>query len=390
MGRGSKAGALVEKGAQAVVKQMALPAASTRLVSLDALRGFTMFWIMGGEDVVSALARIVKNPLLTAISNNLTEHAQWEGFHFYDLIFPNFLFIIGVTLPFALGRREEKGGTRRDLIIKILQRAFLMFVLGWIYYGLLEFKGWEHQRIFGVLQRLALGYCAAALIFLNFRPRAQALIAGGLLIGYWLAMRWVHVPGFPLGTMSPEGNVANYIDRLTLQPGQMYQKYGDPEGLFSTIPAIATALLGLLAGQWLRTERPQKQKALGLVAAGAVSIAGGYLWSLWFPIIKKTWTSSYVLVAGGWSLLGLALFYWLVEVRGYKRWTTFFVVIGMNALTIYVAQRIIEFEHIADFFVGGILRFVPVWQPFLFALSVVAIRWLFLLCLYRQKIFLRL
>lgn len=348
-----------------------------------------MFWIIGGEDLISSIADYLHRPFLSKISANLTSHVEWEGFHFYDMIFPLFLFIIGVTLPMTFGRRLAKGDSRAELVKKILQRTFVMFVFGLIYYGLLEFKGWDHQRIMGVLQRLALGYCAASFATLFLKRRSQIILFISLLVGYYLAMRWLPVPGFPLGTMSPEGNFANYLDRLLFKPGQLYEKYGDPEGLFSTIPAVATALLGVFAGQWLQSDRDAKQKAVGLALAGCACLALGNLWGLWFPIIKKIWTSSYVLVAGGWSLLLLALFYWIIDVRGWKRWAFFFAVIGVNPLTIYLAQKALDFDKIAGFYVNGILQFTPLFKPILFAISILTVKWLLLWFLYRQKLFLR-
>lgn len=362
---------------------------SARLLSLDALRGFNMFWIIGGAELLEEIAKRVNNSAFTHVSDIFTKHVQWEGFHFHDMIFPLFLFIIGVTLPFALGRRLEAGEPRSELVKKVLKRTVVLFLLGWVYYGLLEFKGMDHQRIMGVLQRLALGYGFAAVIMLNTNVRGQIAAALTCLVGYWLAMRFLPVPGFHPGDYSTNGNFANYVDRLLFRPGQLYKTYGDPEGIFSTIPAIATALMGVLAGTYLRSERDGMQKARGLAAAGILSIGAGYLWSLDFPVIKKIWTSSYVMVAGGWSLLLLALFYWLIDVKGWKRWTLFFVVIGLNPITIYVGQEIIDFEHIAKFFVGGAIRFVPAYSAILFVASVIAVKWLYLYFLHRQKIYLR-
>ena len=365
------------------------PSLSSRLLSLDALRGFNMFWIIGGDDLVSGVLERTHNPTLRRVSANLTSHVEWTGFHFYDMIFPLFLFIIGVALPFSTAKRVRQGETRQKSLARILKRTLLLFVLGLIYNGLLQFRGVDHLRIMGVLQRLALGYGAAALITMCTRPRQQAAIAVMLLLGYWAVMAWVTVPGVPRGSMTQMGNLANYIDRQVFAPGQLYTPYGDPEGLLSTLPAIATALLGVLAGQWLLSDQKPDRKALGLALAGLACIAIGYLWAPWFPIIKKIWTSSYVLIAGGWSLLLLALFYWLIDVRGYRRWTFFLVVIGVNPLTIYLLQNIVGFDSIASYFVSGISQFLPLWGPVLVAFSVLLAKWLFLLFLYRQKIYLR-
>lgn len=366
-----------------------MKSASSRLLSLDALRGFNMFWIIGGDDLVSGFLERTHNPMLRRISDNLTSHVEWTGFHFYDMIFPLFLFIIGVALPFSNARHVSQGETRKKRFARIVKRTLTLFVLGLIYNGLLRFRGFDHLRIMGVLQRLALGYGAAALITMFTRPRQQAAIAVLLLLGYWALMAWVAVPGVPRGSMTETGNLANYIDRQVFAPGQLYTDYGDPEGLLSTLPSIATALLGVLAGQWLRSERAPDRKALGLALAGLAGIVIGSLWGPWFPIIKKIWTSSYVLVAGGWSLLLFALFYWVIDVRGYRCWTFFLVVIGVNPLTIYILQNIVNFEGIATYFVGGLIQFFPFWKPVLLAFSVLAVKWFFLLFLSRQKIYLR-
>lgn len=362
---------------------------SKRLESVDVLRGFNMFWIIGGADLLAAIAKAVNAGWLNAISDNLTEHVEWEGFHFHDMIFPLFLFIIGVTTPFALARRQEKGASRSALTRHVLYRAGMLCLLGLVYGGVLKLPGIEHVRIMGVLQRLGLASGCAALMYLYLPRRGQIVAAVTLLLGYWAAMAWLPVPGVAPGTYTPEGNFANYLDRVIFLPGQIYTPYGDPEGLFSTIPAIVTAQLGIFAGLWLRSNRSGQEKVRGLLVAGLLGIAAGYAWSPWFPVIKKIWTSSYVLVAGGWSALLLALFFWTLDVRGWKRGAFFFTVIGLNPITIYLGQKIIDFGKIAGFFVGGALQFTGVLTPILLALSVLAVKWLFLRFLYKQCIFLR-
>lgn len=364
-------------------------AGAARLESIDALRGFNMFWIIGGAELLEAVAKLANVGWLTALSENFTEHVEWEGFHFHDMIFPLFLFIIGVTTPFAFARRQEKGASRGDLVRHILQRTVALVLLGLIYGGALKLPGIEHVRIMGVLQRLGLASGCAALIYVFCNRRGQIIAAVSLLLAYWAALCWLPVPGAPLGSFTQEGNFANYVDRMIFLPGQNYKPYGDPEGLFSTLPAIVTALLGIFAGLWLRGPRPGGEKVRGLVIAGVLCIAAGYAWSPWFPVIKKIWTSSYVLVAGGWSALLVALFYWLIDVRGWKRWAYFFAVIGLNPITIYLGQKIIDFEHAAAFFVGGLLQFTGAFTPLLGALAVLAAKWLFLRFLYKQRIYLR-
>lgn len=360
-----------------------------RLTSLDALRGFDMFWITGGAVLLEAIARQVDWAPFTRVMENLCQHVDWEGFHFHDLIFPLFLFVIGVAMPFALCSRLERGVSRSEVLLKVIRRTVLLYVLGLVYYGLLEFKPFTQLRLLGVLQRLALCYGIAGVLMLYLSIRGQALVAALCLVGYYLVMRFVPVPGDHGGPWTMHGNLANYVDRLVFTRGQMWEDYGDPEGLLSTIPAVATALIGVFTGYWLRSSRPAGVKTLGMIAAGIVMIGGGYLWSLDMPIIKKLWTSSYVLVAGGWSLLLLAAFYWLIDVRGWKGWAFFFVVIGLNPITIYVGQEIVNFDAIGEYFLRGVIARWPDYKPIIVLAGGLAARWLFLLFLNRQRVYLR-
>ena len=339
-----------------------------------------MFWIVGGDAIAAETAKLVRNPSFDAVAVQFHEHVEWAGFRFYDLIFPLFLFTIGATIPFALGRRLEEGD-RRAAALKVLRRTAALLLLGLVYNGLLRFEGWEDLRLFGVLQRLALGYGAAALLFLFTKVRTQAVVLVALLLGTWAI--------YAFGPMTEWGNVANVFDRRVMLPGQFYEKYGDPEGPLSTIPAVGTALIGLLAGAWLRGERSEEKKALGLAAAGLGCVALGLLWSPFFPIVKKVWTSSYVLVAGGCSLLLLAVFYFLIDVRGWSRWAFPFVVIGSNAILIYLLTAFVDFGDIARFFVGGALAGHEAYRGLGMAVGVVVVEWLLLWFLYRRGIFVR-
>lgn len=363
-----------------------------RLYSLDALRGFDMFWIIGGGALVSAIAKKADISWLNSVTHNLTEHVEWEGFHFFDLIFPLFLFIMGVAIPFSLDRRRLAGATLGTLGFIVARRTILMFLIGWIYSGLFQFKGFDELRIMGVLQRLALGYGFAAGISLIWTTsKARILWVAGLLIGYYILLKFGPVPGFAPGDYSPQGNFANYVDRLVFLPKQMYEPYGDPEGLLSTIPAIATALMGVLAATYLRGQpHTGTQKALGLSLAGALLIALGYAWSLDMPIIKKIWTSSYALVAAGWGLLLLSAFYYVIDVLKVRAWAFFFAVIGMNAITIYLGQRIINFDHTARFFLGGTLELFPAFAPIILLAGVLGLKWIVLYFLHRKQTYLRL
>lgn len=360
-----------------------------RLASIDALRGFDMFWITGGEAVFASLHAIFKGPTTGFIARQL-EHVKWEGFRFEDLIFPLFLFIVGTVLPFSVSRRIERGQSRRALYLHIFKRAGVLILLGLILNGLLRFN-WPGMRWSGVLQRIGLCYFFAALLVMNTKWRTQLTVAVAILLLYWAAMALIPVPGYGPGVITPEGCLSSYIDQ-NLLPGKILEKYygyGDNEGIISTLPAICTTLLGALAGHWLRSKYSPNRKAAALAAAGLVCLLTGYLWGMHFPIIKNIWTSSFVLVSAGYSLLLLALFYWVIDVKGYKKWAFFFIVIGMNAITIYYIQWIVSFDTVAAFFVDGIARCAGPAKPLILASAALAAKWLLLLFLYRRRIFLK-
>jgi predicted acyltransferase len=359
-----------------------------RIASIDALRGFDMFWITGGEEIIHALHKMSPGPA-TDLLNVEFQHVSWAGFHFYDLIFPLFLFVVGLVLPFSLSKHlEEEGAGRGQVYRRIVRRLVVLFVLGLVYNGLLDFN-FHHLRIAGVLQRIAICYFFSALIVMNTKVRGQVAFFAGILVAYWLIMKLVPVPGVGAGVITPDGNLASYIDRHLLPRPYCCFAQGDNEGILSTFPAIATTLLGVLAGQWLRTSHTPNRKTLGLALAGVASLLIGFLWSFNFPIIKNIWTSSFVLFAGGWSLLLLALFYWIIDVKGYRRWAFFFTVIGVNAITIYLASHLFDFGTITTIFVHGFINHLGAVQPLFWAVSVLMTQWLFLYFLYRQRIFLK-
>lgn len=368
------------------------PAASERLLSIDALRGFDMFWIVGGDQLGRALARWSGTPTGAALGRQL-EHVKWEGFRFYDLIFPLFLFVVGAVLPFSLGKLEAQGDAAA--LRRIARRAVLLFGLGLLCNGVLRFD-WANLRVAGVLQRIAICYAAAALLSWKVPTRGLVVTVAAILLGYWALLAGVAAPGGTAGDYSIAGNLPGWVDRNYL-PGKIFKAYygfGDNEGLLSTIPAVATALLGVLAGRWLRSSRGPWEKVAGLFAAGLLCLALGVAWSTRFPIIKNLWTSSFVLVAGGFSLLLLGLFYMLIDVLRFRAWAFFFVVIGANAITIYVVPRFIDFAHAAEFFLSGVYRLAdqyggPNLRAVVVACGVLAAKWLFLLYLYRNRIFLR-
>lgn len=295
----------------------------TRLLSVDVLRGLT----------VAAMV-LVNNPGTWRAIYPPLRHAAWHGWTLTDLIFPFFVFIVGVAIPLALAPRLTRDG-RAAVVRKVVRRSLVIFALGIVLNGFPWFH-WATLRIPGVLQRIAVCYLVAAVIYLLTGTRAQAIIASGLLLGYWLVMSMVPVPGYGAGNLSPEGNLAAYVDRAVLGSHiWQYAKVYDPEGILSTVPAVATALLGVLAGTWLRSGHEPAVIAGRLAIAGVAGIAIGELWGLSFPINKSLWTSSYVMLTAGLALIALAACYWLIEIRRRRGWATPFAVLGVNALLLY-------------------------------------------------------
>jgi len=363
-------------------KATGAPPPSQRLVSIDALRGFDMFWILGGDSLAYALHRMSGDPVTKFVADEL-DHAEWVGFHFYDLIFPLFVFIMGVSTVFSLTRIIGARG-RGAAVRRVLVRGTLIFALGLIYSGGLT-NPWPDMRLMGVLNRIALCYAFGGLAFCFVRPKALVALAASLLLGYWALMALVPfrdvrpVPGVGVitkdagftsvsqlrmdsqvwikGSYVQGVNLTNYLDQKYL-PGRKYDGTYDPEGILSTLPAFATGLLGIMAGLFLRRPSvPDAAKAGLLLCAGALAVGLGFLWGIEFPVIKKIWTSSYVLVAGGYSAMLLGLFYWVVEVKKKTAWCQPFVWIGMNPITLYLLSAFLNgFEGLASRLVGGSVR----------------------------------
>lgn len=360
---------------------------SKRVLSIDALRGFDMFWIIGGDAVARGLfTREDPEAWPNRIAEQF-EHVTWEGFRFYDLIFPLFLFLVGCVLPYSLRKYD---GDPRAVYGRIFRRGFLLILLGFVINGALQFD-FANMRYAHVLQRIGLGYMFAALLYLHTTWRIQAVVASAILLGYWAIFAFIPAPGGVAGDYTMEGNIAGYLDRTYL-PGIILEKYygfGDNEGFLSTIPALATAVLGMLTGTMLQTSMGPWRKVLAMFVAGLASLAVGYTWGESFPIIKNLWSSSFVMVTTGWSLLLMALFYTVIDVLKFQKLAFFWVVIGMNAITIYVGQRFIDFYQMSEFFLGGVASLFDGYGTLTLLVGVLAVKWLFLYFLYRHRIFLR-
>lgn len=365
------------------------PTGGQRLYSLDALRGFDMFWIMGAEAIFKELATATQSPVLETIANQLT-HPAWNGFHLYDLIFPLFLFMAGVATPFSVGRELEKGNSRKTVLGRVVKRALILVILGVVYNNGLHLRPFADIRFASVLGRIGIAYMFANIIFIYSKRNAQIIWFWALIIGYWLLLKFTSAPGFPPGDLTMEGNFASYIDRHII-PGKLYLGIHDPEGLVSMIPAISTGLLGILTGSFIK-KSPQSgsRKSFWMSAAGIFFIGLALIWNLDFPINKNLWTSSFVCLVGGISLLLMSIFYYVIDVRGHRKWAFFFKVIGMNSILIYISGRFINWEYATNgFFLWlGELTVFP-YKLVVMSICFMAVKWAFLYFLYRKKLFLR-
>ncbi len=368
---------------------MAQTISTNRLYSLDALRGFDMFWIMGAEEIFHQLAKVTGSPFIEAISNQLT-HPDWHGFHFYDLIFPLFLFMAGVATPYSLGKEMDRGKSKNQLLFKVIKRGLILVLLGIIYNNGLELQPISEIRFGSVLGRIGLAYMFANIIYLYTTQRGQIIWFCSLLIGYWFMLLFNSAPGFPHGDLTMEGNFVSYLDRL-IMPGKLYLGIHDPEGLTSTIPAIGTGLLGIYAGNLLKNSPISMQrKSLQLLVMGIVSLLLAQVWNLVFPINKNLWSSSFVLHVGGISLILLSFFYYIIDVRGYKWWAFFFSVIGMNSILIYMSGHFINWRYTTESIFQWLVQWVG--DPFnvvVFTICYILVKWTFLYFLYKKNVFLR-
>jgi predicted acyltransferase len=376
-----------------------------RLLSLDVFRGMTIAGMV-----------LVNNPGTWNAIYSPLKHAEWHGATPTDFVFPFFLFIVGIAITLALGKRVESGGINRDIYTKIFRRALIIFALG-LFLAAFPFYNFtngewidiSNLRIMGVLQRIAVCYLISSLIFIRTNWKQQAIIATALLLFYWALMTLINVPGCEITTFNDKAcNLAAYLDRLILTENHIWKssKVFDPEGLLSTIPAIATTLAGVLCGHWLRSRREDNEKVAAMFFFGVVLTAFGWAWGFWFPINKPLWTSSYVVYTAGLALCFLGFCYWLIDIKGYKKWAKPFVIFGVNALALFVFSGLM-----AKFF--GLIKvaadaegksislqkwifdsiFLPLASPInaslMYAISYILL-WLFLMwLLYRKRIYIK-
>ena len=372
---------------------------SQRLASLDVFRGMAI-----------ASMILVNNPGSWDHIYPPLEHAEWNGCTPTDLVFPFFLFIVGVAMPFSFAKYTPENRPTAAVYWRILRRGVVLFALGLLLALFSLFLDWAIAgkpinfstiRIMGVLQRISLAYVLAAVAVLNLQRRWLWILAGVLLIGYWGAMQLIPVPGYGAGNLTPEGNLGGYIDRIVLGKQHLYRGGPfDPEGLFSTLPALVTVLAGYFTGDWLRKQPIKSRTSVNLAIFGLICLIIGQLWGFFFPINKQLWTSSYVVFTAGWAMLVLALCYELIEVRGKRRWGLPLEVMGLNAIFLFVASGLFArillktkvgsettyawiYEHLFRPWAGALNG------SLLFAIVMVSFWWMILYGMYSRRWFLK-
>jgi predicted acyltransferase len=363
---------------------------SNRLLSLDALRGFDMLWIIGGADLIIALAKVEPTRFSQLVAAQF-EHVPWAGLHLFDCIWPLFMFMVGVSLCLSLARRRERGESHAAIYSHAVRRALILFVLGMIAQGnLLEFNLASLHPFYSVLGGIAAGYLIATIVTLNTRPAGRTITTGIFLVLYWILLIVIPVPGVGRGVLTSTGNAATYIDRVIM--GRFYFAPADQANTWflSYLGFAASVLLGVLAGDILLSSRLSvKRKCLTLFALAAGLIGLGLILSLWLPVIKLMWTSSFVLLTGGISFFLLATFYLFIDILGYRRWAFPFTVIGMNALAVYMATNLLDFRILGNIFVGHLLPRMGSWDAVLSEAAALAIIWLILYWMYRTRSFVK-
>jgi predicted acyltransferase len=362
-----------------------------RLHSLDALRGFDMFWIIGGGELIQALARCFPGKGLQVIADQM-EHVPWAGFHFYDLIFPLFMFISGATIPIAILSKLEKGASKREMILKVARRMVILVILGIIFNGTLR-DGFANARYASVLGQIGIAYFIASMILIHTQSfKARLLWLAGILMGYAVLQLWVPLPGHGAGVLTPEGCINSYIDRNFL-PGRMGQGTFDALGLLCILSASAVTLMGSFAGHILikkETEAGNKLIQLGSIGTGIILLS--LIINPFYPVIKNCWTSTYNILAGGISFLLVALFYLIIDVWGLKKWSFFFRVIGLNSIFIYLISvgNLVNVSHTSMSVFGWIVK--PLGEntrELVQVIGSITLCWLLLFFMYRKKIFIK-
>lgn len=358
-----------------------------RLASVDALRGFDMFWIVGGREFCLALAALFVTPVPEWLRHQ-ADHVPWEGFVAWDLIMPLFLFVSGVALPFSATKWRASGDGSRGFYRRVARRLVILWILGMAVQGNLLDWDLDKLRLYSnTLQAIAAGYLCSVLFLLTLSIRGQVIATVTLLVAYWAILMFAPIPGEGAGMLEPWNNYALYFDRLVLGRFADRTNY---TWVLSSMGFSATLMMGVLAGHVLRSKTSQARKLLLLLGMGVGCLTAGWLWSFSFPIIKHIWTSSMSLWAGGWSYLLLAAFYWVIDMQGYRKWAFAFIVIGTNAILAYVAVHFIDLHEICENGISKLAPWVGSLSEFVSATGALLALWLVLFYMYKKRIFLRL
>ena len=356
-----------------------------RIVSIDALRGFDMLWIIGGSQVLLTLAKATGLSFLS----NMPVHFDhiWGQFHFYDLIMPFFLFIVGVVMPVSFKKRMASGESKKKLYTHVLKRVVILYILGLIASGhILTYDISKIHLWTDTLHAIAVGYLVSSIMILELKLKWQIGITSAILFIYWGIMALVPIPGIGAGIYERDTNLALYVDNAVLGH---FQEGDGWTYIITNLTFVCSVMLGVFGGQILLSNRPAMRKVGQLALIGICCIIAGKIWGIWFPIIHHLWTSSLVLFASGLSYLLLSLFYLVIDVWGFKKWAFPFVVIGMNAIAVYVATHLFSFSIIGNVFVGGLAKYLGQWNDFIQAVAALAVVWLILYWMYRKKTFIK-
>jgi predicted acyltransferase len=358
-----------------------------RLLSLDALRGFDMFWIIGGAQLIKSLAKATDWQWLAHFKSQLV-HAKWHGFLAWDLIFPLFMFLVGVSIPYAILSKQAKGVSTNKIALRIIRRTVLLIVLGIIYNGALKTSA--NPRYASVLGQIGIGYCVAAIVVLfakNPKPVLLAFLVVSVIVT--VAQLCIPVPGYGTNVLTQDGCMNAYLDQLLL-PGTMYRKHYDPQGVLCMVSGAGITLIGTLTGLLLRGDQLNGVRKTGVMAgAGFSLILTALLIDPWYPINKEIWTTTFNLLTGGISLILFSIFYLLIDVFHFTRWSFPFRVIGMNAITIYLGAKLFNFQGTSQFLFGRAASLSGDYKAFVLAFGVILIEWSLLFYLYRKRIFLK-
>lgn len=362
---------------------------TVRLRSIDALRGFDMFWIMGIGSVIVHIAAIEETPFWTSLAAQF-EHPYWNGFTLWDMIFPLFMFLSGLSSPYSIDKQLASGRSKKQILCKVVKRGLVLILLGIIYNTKgIELRPFAEYRYASVLGKIGVSYVFANIIYLYAKPKARIIWYWALLIGYWLLLKFTSAPGYPPGNLTEEGNFASYFDRIVL-PGVLSRGIHDTVGLLCTITGVSTTLLGVITGSFLKKHSMTPIKKAGwfcIVGVGLILL--GLLWNLDFPINKNLWSSSYTVLTGGISLLLFALFYYIIDIKGYYKWSFFFRVIGMNSIFIYISPIFINYSSIANAALRWVGQLSGVYQRPVMGVCTVLVAWLALYIMYKKKVFIK-